>query len=91
MSEFVSVPKELKPYFNDYKLNVFEIAWLDDDTVAKFESDFRYVADFFVQMRKNKNYKPSNWQIKHVAAFLDLMTELRGCFHKEKKVQSAYE
>ena len=78
LSDFVSVPADLKPYFNDYKLNVFEIAWLDDATVAKFESDFKYVADFFVQMRKNKNYKPSNWQIKHVAAFLDLMSVLTG-------------
>ena len=47
-------------------------------TVSKFQSDFRYVADFFVQMRKHKNYKPSNWQIKHVAAFLDLMSVLTG-------------
>ena len=76
LSDFVDVPADLLPYFNDYKLNVFEIAWLDDDTVAKFQSDFKYVADFFVQMRKNKNYKPTNWQITHVAAFLDLMTEL---------------
>jgi len=66
LSECVKVPAKLMPYFNDYKLNVFEIAWLDDEVVAKFESDFKYVADFFVQMRKNKNYKPSNWQIKHV-------------------------
>ena len=76
LSDFVNVPQELLPYFNDYKLNIFEIAWLDDDTVAKFESDFKYVADFFVQMRKNKNYQPSNWQITHVAAFLDLMSAL---------------
>ena len=76
LSDFVSVPQDLLPYFNDYKLNVFEIAWLEDCTVAKFQSDFRYVADFFVQMRKNKDYKPSNWQIKHVAAFLDLMSVL---------------
>jgi len=78
LSEFLTVPKDLKPYFNDYKLNVFEIAWLDDDTVAKFQSDFRYVADFFVQMRKNKNYQPPNWQLNHVAAFLDLMSVLTG-------------
>ena len=78
LSDFVHVPHDLLPYFNDYKLNVFEIAWLDDSTVSKFQSDFRYVADFFVQMRKHKNYKPSNWQIKHVAAFLDLMSVLTG-------------
>lgn len=78
LSDFVTVPTVLKPYFNDYKLNVFEIAWLDDDIVAKFQSDFKYVADFFVQMRKNKNYQPPNWQLNHVAAFLDLMSVLTG-------------
>ena len=76
LSEFVSVPHDLLPYFNDYKLNVFEIAWLDDDTVSKFQSDFKFVADFFVQMRKNKNYKPPIWQLNHLAAFLDLMSVL---------------
>ena len=76
LSDCVKIPTQLLPYFNDYKLNVFEIAWLDDETVEKFQSDFKYVADFFVQMRKHKDYKPTNWQIKHVAAFLDLMTVL---------------
>ena len=76
LSDCVKIPTQLLPYFNDYKLNVFEIAWLDDSIVAKFESDFKYVSDFFVQMRKHKDYKPTNWQIKHVAAFLDLMTVL---------------
>lgn len=76
LSDCLNVPKELLPYFHDYKINLFEIAWLPDDTVAKFQSDFKFVADFFVQMRKNKNYKPSNWQLTHVVAFLDLMTTL---------------
>ena len=78
LSDFLSVPLDLLPYFNDYKLNVFEIAWLSDSTIAKFESDFKYVADFFVQMRKNKNYQPPNWQFNHVASFLELMTVLTG-------------
>ena len=78
LSDCVKVPSKLMPYFNDYKINVFEIAWLDDEVVSKFESDFKYVADFFVQMRKNENYKPPKWQISHVAAFLDLMTVLTG-------------
>lgn len=58
----------------------------EERDVAKFQSDFKYVADFFVQMRKNKNYKPINWQIKHVAAFLDLMTELT----KDSRFAEAY-
>ena len=78
LSDCLKIPKELLPYFHDYKINLFEIAWLSDETISKFQSDFKFVADFFVQMRKNKNYQPSKWQLNHVAAFLDLMTVLTG-------------
>ena len=70
------IPEELKPYFNDYKANIFEIAWLTDEQVEMFQSDFRIVADYFVQMRKNKNYVPSDRQITHVKEVLQLMSVL---------------
>lgn len=70
------IPEELKPYFNDYKANIFEIAWLTDEQVEMFQSDFRIVADYFVQMRKNKNYVPSDRQITHVKEVLRLMSVL---------------
>lgn len=41
-----------------------------------FKSDFRIVADYFVQMRKNKSYKPSDIQFKHVREVLQLMSVL---------------
>ena len=74
----MTVPEELKPYVNDYRMNLFEIAWLRDDQVKKFKSDFRIVADYFTQMRKNKDYVPSKATIKHVDAVLKLMTALTG-------------
>lgn len=70
------IPEELKPYVNDYKVNLFEIAWLSDRQVEMFQSDFRVVADYFVQMRKNKNYVPSKIQITHVREVLQLMSVL---------------
>ena len=72
------VPEEIKPYLNDYKINLFQIAFLSDETVKKFKSDFGIVADFFVQKRKNNEYAPSNKQIKYVDAFLKLMKALTG-------------
>lgn len=72
------VPEEIKPYLNDYKINLFQIAFLSDETVKKFKSDFGIVADFFVQKRKNNKYIPSNKQIKYVDAFLKLMKALTG-------------
>ena len=74
--EVVEVPDELKPYVSDYNTNIFEIAWLSNEQVEKFKSDFKIVADYFVQMRINKDYKPSQQIIKHVNEVLQLMSVL---------------
>ncbi len=74
--EGMIVPEYLEPYVNDYKINVYEIAYLTDEQVEMFSSDFKMVADYFVQMRKNKNYQPSKETIKHVDEVLKLMSVL---------------
>ncbi len=75
----IGIPDEkLARFINDYKANVFEIAWLDDETVAKFKSDFRIVADYFVQMRKNHDYVPSAEVMDHVEEVLNLMAAVSG-------------
>ncbi len=56
LHECLTIPEDLKPYVSDYKVNIFEIAWLEEETVKKFKSDFRIVADYFVQICKNKNW-----------------------------------
>jgi hypothetical protein len=71
--EIVEVPDELKPYVSDYNTNIFEIAWLSKEQVEMFKSDFKIVADYFVQVRTNKDYKPSPQKIKHVNEVLQLM------------------
>lgn len=74
--EGMIVPKYLEPYVNDYKINVYEIAYLTEEQVNMFTSDFKIVADYFVQMRKNKEYKPSQETIQHVDEVLKLMSVL---------------
>lgn len=69
-----NIPKELDPYVNDYHVNLFEIAWLPDETIAMFQSDFRFVADYFSQKRKNQQYKAPAGEIKHVRAVLELLS-----------------
>lgn len=64
---------ELQQYVNDIKINVFEIAWLTEEQLNFFQSDFKIVAEYFVQMRKNKRYVPSKKEIKHVDAFMKMM------------------
>ncbi|MBO4533149.1 MAG: Rpn family recombination-promoting nuclease/putative transposase [Treponema sp.] len=72
------VPEELKPFINDYKINVFEIAWLDEETISKFKSDFKIVAEFFHAKRINEEIKGSKEIIKHVDETLKLMSSLTG-------------
>ena len=61
---------------NDYKVHVFEIAYLTPHQVEMFQSDFKIVADYFVQLRTNKTYVPSREVIEHVDAVLKLMSVL---------------
>lgn len=69
----LDIPEEIKPYVNDYRMNLYEVAYLSDEQVGMFTSDFKVVADYFVQMRKNKNYVASEVTIKHVHELLQLM------------------
>ena len=73
-----SVPEELKEYINDYKINVFNIAYLSEEQVNMFISDFKIVVDYFVQKRKDGKYKPSSDVIRHVDAILKFMAVFTG-------------
>ena len=53
---------------------MFEISYLTEEQVAMFKSDFRIVAEYFVQMRTKKDYTPSAIEIKHVHETLQLMS-----------------
>ena len=72
----LDIREEWKPYVNDYRVNLFEIAFLTPEQVRMFKSDFRIVADYFVQLRTNKNYKPSKEEFVHIDEILKLMTVL---------------
>ena len=74
--EALDIADEWKPYVNDYKINLFEIAFLEPEQVAKFKSDFRIVADYFVQTRMSKDYVPSKENFKHVDEILKLFRVL---------------
>ena len=56
-----------------FLINVFEIAYLTDEELSRFHSDFRIVADYFVQMQRSGDYIPSREEIKHVEAVLQLL------------------
>lgn len=78
LKECPDIPKALEPYVNDYKVHLYEIAYLTERQVRLFKSDFWIVADYFTQLRKNKNYIPSSQRIQHVDEVLKLMAAMTG-------------
>ncbi len=81
--ECFDVPETLKPFVSDYKINVFNIAWLSDKTTEMFQSDFKFIAKYFQTKRKNKKYVPTNEEIKHVDSLLKMFSTLTGDNHFE--------
>ena len=70
----LDIDEGLKPYVNDYKINLFEIAYLDREIIDSFKSDFWILADYLYQMRVNKNYVADKKSIAHIEELLMLMS-----------------
>ena len=74
--ECLNIPEKLKPFVNDYKINLFEITKLTDSQISCFKSDFKVVADYFAKRNKVPYYRGTNDVIKHVDEFFKLMKVL---------------
>ena len=74
LKERLDIPPEFEPYVNDYKINLFEVAYLTHAQVEMFQSDFRVVADYFVQKREKNDYTPEPRSLKHVQETLQLLS-----------------
>ena len=74
--DVLKISDELKPFVNDYKINLIDVPRLTGEQVEKFTSDFQIIADYFVQLSKNNDYVPKNKTIKHADSFLKLMSVL---------------
>ena len=89
--DLLEVDENLKPYVSDYRINVFEIAFLDREKIELFKSDFRMLADYLYQMRTNNSYKGDESNIKHVDEILMLMSAMSGFKNVENIIKVAHE
>ena len=72
------VPEKLKPFVNDYKINVFNIAFLSSKTIAMFKSDFKIIAEYFRAKRLNQKYKGSKEKLIHANETVKMFSALTG-------------
>ena len=74
LHERLNLNGEFKRFVNDYRLNIVEVAFLSEEQIAMFRSDFKYLADYMVQKRKNKGYVPLKGTIRHIEAVLEALS-----------------
>lgn len=72
------IPKELEPYFQDYRIHVFDIAFLSDDVIASFQSDFRVVAQFFKNRRLGRPALSDNKVLDYPAEITEFLAVFTG-------------
>ncbi len=74
VKEQLKKPNRFEPYYSDYTFNLFQIADLTPEQVQLFQSDFREVADYFVQKKQNGDYKPDLRVVDHMQETLQMLT-----------------
>ena len=78
LHEVLDIPANIKEYVSDYKINVIEVAFLNQKQIDMFQSDFKIIADFFVQKRKYEDYVPLDDPINHEDEVLKMMEIMVG-------------
>ena len=76
--DVLDIDEDIRPYVNDFKINLFEIAYLEREKIDLFKSDFRILADYLYQMRKSRDYIADETNIAHVEELLTLMSAMTG-------------
>jgi len=85
LKSLFKIPEGMEKYVNDYKVNVFEVAWLSGKELSRFSSDFKIIANFFVNKRKDKNYTPNDTtKIKHLEEVLKMLSVITNDESYEK-------
>ena len=74
----MDVPTELIPFIQDYQVKVFDIAFLEDETIERFKSDFRLIARFFKNRRLGKDPLGEEKEIEHLTEVIDFLTVFTG-------------
>ena len=78
LKDMLEIPEGMGKFVQDYKIIVFDIAFLPDKTISQFKSTFKHVAHFFKNKRMLDKYQPLDEEIEHLEAFLDLLKVFTG-------------
>lgn len=71
-----NLPDTLRPYLSDYRVNLIEVARLSRDDIAKFNSDFQYIAKQLSQEDGSLDESFYNRPMDHPEELLTAMSAL---------------
>ena len=74
----LNVPLELRRFFSDTPLNVFELAFLTEEQEKLFKSDFRYVVHLLRQERMGEKFDMPPGEVRHAVELMELFFSLTG-------------
>ena len=70
--------ERLSKFISNYKINVVELAWLSDEQILKFKTEFRNFVELLRDTRLGRKPQYSPIQLKHVHELLQLMRVMSG-------------
>lgn len=73
LHNIMTILNEFKSHVQNYEVNVFDIAFLEDEVIERFTSDFKLVAKFFKNKRLGKQNLFEDDKINHVQEFMDFL------------------
>ena len=74
LHDLIETDMELLPYIQDYKIVVYDIAYLEEEVIDRFQSDFKEVALFFRKKRLGGMALDSAKELRHAAEVLEFLT-----------------
>ncbi len=80
LHSLLNIPEELKPFVENYKIKVFDIAFLEDEVINSFTSDFKAIAKFFKDKRLKKDALSDNTVLRYPTA----VTEFPAVFTNDR-------
>ena len=82
--DLVNVPEHLRCYIPDYSINLVEVAFLPEETISKFQSDFRIVAEFF-RAKRLGNEKEIMYNNSKTWEHIEALMEFFHTFTSDKR------
>ena len=76
LSEQCRVPIEFADQFQDYRIEVVELAWLTDEEIDSLSGDLKVAAIFLRKLRLNEISEWPRLKIQHIDELLNLFTEI---------------